>query len=436
MQIPDPRPVQNIPKSANYKQTELGIIPQEWNFGKLKDYVAKIGSGITPRGGSQVYLKEGIPLIRSQNVHFDGLKLNDVAYISQEMHNEMENTKLRDNDVLLNITGASLGRCTFVPCNFGEGNVNQHVCIIRPNPNLNAIFLSNFLSSYLGQKMIFRVPNGLSREGLTFKEIGLLPIFIPPIKEQEKVASILSKVDELIKKTDQVIEQTQRLENGLMQRLLTRGIGHTKFKKTAVGEIPEEWKIVNLKDVCTKITDGVHKTPNYQDQGVPFISVNNIRKGKLDFSDCKYISHKDHRELIQRCFPQKGDILLGKVGTLGVADMVSVDFEFSIFVQIALLKPDKNKIIPQYLKYILNSTELQEAIQKNASGTTLKYIGINKISNLKVPLHSTSEQQKIVSILDSTEKYAGIQVKMRLYLQDLKKGLIQKLLTGKIRVKV
>ena len=116
--------------------------------------------------------------------------------------------------------------------------------------------------------------------------------------------------------------------------------------------------------------------------------------------------------------------------------MVSVDFEFSIFVQIALLKPDKNKIIPQYLKYILNPTELQEAIQKNASGTTLKYIGINKISNLKVPLHSTSEQQKIVSILDSTEKYAGIQVKMRLYLQDLKKGLIQKLLTGKIRVKV
>jgi len=203
----------------------------------------------------------------------------------------------------------------------------------------------------------------------------------------------------------------------------------TGFKKTTIGEIPEEWKIANLKDVCTKITDGVHKTPKYQDQGIPFISVNNIATGKLDFSDCKYISYKDHQELIRRCFPHKGDILLGKVGTLGVADIVNVDFEFSIFVQIALLETDKNKIVPQYLKYILNSTELQKAIQMNASGTTLKYIGLNTISKLKVPLQSITEQQKIACILSKVDQLIQKTDQIIEQTERLKKGLMQRLLT-------
>ena len=205
--------------------------------------------------------------------------------------------------------------------------------------------------------------------------------------------------------------------------------GKQGYKQTIIGEIPEEWEIANLRDVCTKITDGVHKTPKYQDQGIPFISVNNIATGELDFSDCKYISHKDHEELIRRCFPHKEDILLGKVGTLGVADIVNVDFEFSIFVQIALLEPDRNKVVPQYLKYVLNSTELQKAIQKNASGTTLKYIGINKIGILKIPLQSIPEEQKIASVLSRVDELIQNTDQVIEQTKKLKNGLMQKLLT-------
>jgi type I restriction enzyme, S subunit len=167
------------------------------------------------------------------------------------------------------------------------------------------------------------------------------------------------------------------------------------FDKTILRNTSYPWKIVSLKDVCTKINDGVHKTPRYTEVGIPFISVNNMSRGKLNFADSKFISYAEHKELIKRCLPQRGDILLSKVGTLGVADIVDVDFEFSIFVQLALLKPNRDKILPQYLKYILNSSELQKAIQNSASGTTLKYIGINKISNLTIPLPPLFEQQHL-----------------------------------------
>lgn len=200
-------------------------------------------------------------------------------------------------------------------------------------------------------------------------------------------------------------------------------------ERTVLGNIPYPWNIVSLKDVCTKINDGVHKTPRYVEAGIPFISVNNMSGGKLDFADSKYISYDEHKELIKRCHPQREDILLSKVGTLGVVEIVNVDLEFSIFVQLALLKPNKDKILPLYLKYILNSSELQKAIQNNASGTTLRYIGIDKISNLTIPLPPLFEQQKIADILSKLDGLIQKIDQIIEQIQRLKKGLMQKLLT-------
>ena len=196
-------------------------IPEEWELNILAEYTTKIGSGITPRGGSKVYKQSGIPLIRSQNVQFDGITFKDIAYITQEIHDKMSRTKLQDFDVLLNITGASLGRCTFLPENFGEGNVSQHVCIIRTKNNLNHEFLSRFLSSYYGQKVIFTMQNGATKEGLNFEQIKSFKIPLPPLSEQQQIASILSNVDTQIQKEKLHKSNLERLKKGLMQKLLT-----------------------------------------------------------------------------------------------------------------------------------------------------------------------------------------------------------------------
>ena len=156
----------------------------DWPKERIKDLASKIGSGVTPEGGAANYLNEGIPLLRSQNVHFDGLRLDDVAYISTDTHAEMSSSQIKPRDVLLNITGASIGRCTFVPEDFGEGNVNQHVCIIRGNHRIDHRFMSTFLTSPMGQGQVLSAFTGASRQGLSHKELGLIEMPLPSIEAQ------------------------------------------------------------------------------------------------------------------------------------------------------------------------------------------------------------------------------------------------------------
>jgi len=165
----------------------------EWHKERIKDLATKIGSGITPSGGATGYLSEGIPLLRSQNIHFDGLRLDDVAFISKETHAEMSNSRLHPRDVLLNITGASIGRCTFVPEDFGEGNVNQHVCIVRGNHRVDHRFLAAFLSSPMGQGKVLSSFTGASRQGLSQKELGLIEIPLPSREVQESVVEEIER---------------------------------------------------------------------------------------------------------------------------------------------------------------------------------------------------------------------------------------------------
>lgn len=165
----------------------------EWPVERVKDIANKIGSGVTPEGGASSYLDDGIPLLRSQNVHFDGLRLDDVAFISEETHAEMAGSQLKPRDVLLNITGASIGRCTFVPEGFGEGNVNQHVCIIRGNHKVDHRFLAAFLSSPMGQGQILSSFTGASRQGLSHKELGLISIPLPSLEVQRDVVAAIEQ---------------------------------------------------------------------------------------------------------------------------------------------------------------------------------------------------------------------------------------------------
>jgi type I restriction enzyme, S subunit len=259
---------------------------------------------------------------------------------------------------------------------------------------------------------------------------------LPPIKEQQKIASILSKVDELIQKTSQVIQQTQRLKKGLTQKLFTKGIGHAKFKRSKIGIIPEDWEIRPLQKLSAKIVDGTHFTPTYMEEGVPFLRITDIQSENIDWKNVKKINLAEHNELIRRCNPEKGDILLSKNGTVCITKLVDWDNPFSIFVSICLIKPLSEVINNRYLTYVLPSGLCLRQIRLRSKQETVTNLHLEEIRELLIPLPSIQEQQKIVSILDVTNSYMQ---KRRLYktqLEKLKKGLMQVLLAGKIRVKL
>ncbi|MGY5538396.1 restriction endonuclease subunit S [Vibrio brasiliensis] len=204
-----------------FQDSPFGKIPKCWSVDSLGEHTVKVGSGVTPKGGSKAYVDSGIPLIRSQNVLFGKFKLDDVAFITEQQHDKMKGSKLQPRDVLLNITGASIGRCAVLPEDFDEGNVNQHVCIIRTSESIDPDFCGWFLNSNLGQKQIWNLQAGGNREGLNFQQIRSFKIPIFSIEEQCSIVEILSTVSDKLNLLETQKAETQQLKKGLMQKLLT-----------------------------------------------------------------------------------------------------------------------------------------------------------------------------------------------------------------------
>ncbi|ENM3749178.1 restriction endonuclease subunit S [Vibrio cholerae] len=206
---------------TEFQDSPFGKIPKCWSVETLGEHTIKVGSGVTPKGGSKAYVDTGIPLIRSQNVLFGKFKLDDVAFITEQQHEKMKGSQLKPKDVLLNITGASIGRCAVLPADFEEGNVNQHVCIIRMSQAITPEFCGWFLNSNLGQKQIWNLQAGGNREGLNFQQIRSFRVPVLTVEEQCSIVEILSTVSDKLNLLEQQKAETQQLKKGLMQKLLT-----------------------------------------------------------------------------------------------------------------------------------------------------------------------------------------------------------------------
>jgi type I restriction enzyme S subunit len=155
-----------------------------------------------------------------------------------------------------------------------------------------------------------------------------------------------------------------------------------------------------MGELCYQITDGTHYTPTYVDVGIPFLSVKDVSSGYLDFSNTRFISEEEHQELIQRCHPEYGDILLTKVGTTGIALIVDTDNEFSIFVSVALLKFVQPELSAEYLVYLINSPLVKEKSAANTRGVGNKNLVLRDIKNFVVPIPPLEEQKRIVAKVD------------------------------------
>lgn len=193
----------------------------DWGLYDLGPLASKVGSGVTPLGGERTYQTAGRPFVRSQNVGWGELLLNDVAYIDEATHRAFDGTEIRARDVLLNITGASIGRSAVADTRIAGGNVNQHVCIIRVDPErLNAELLNQFLISENGQRQIASFQAGGNRQGLNFGQIRAFRIPLPrSVQEQQRIADCLSSLDARIRAESTRLITLQVHKTGLVQKL-------------------------------------------------------------------------------------------------------------------------------------------------------------------------------------------------------------------------
>lgn len=372
--------------------------------------------------------EEGVRLIRINDFK------SDIPKFIKET-SETNKLTIKRGDILIAGTGATAGISFLVNDLWNGLPFSYNAPRIRVKNGTSSTFVYFILNSDKIKKQQNKLFTGNAQPFLDTRAIASFIIPLPPLPEQQKIAEILSTVDDKIEIIDQHIVETQELKKGLMQRLLTKGIGHMEFKDSALGRIPKSWEVQQLNKICD-VRDGTHDSPKYYEKGIPFVTSKNLTDTNLSFDDIKYISKEDHINFSKRSHVENGDILFGMIGTVGKPIIVDEDFEFSI-KNVALLKFSQTKGLNNY--YVLNllkSTIVNNQFKKVTNGGVLKFVSLGNIRNLIFPIPPFPEQQKIADILRLVDEKLEVLSEKKIHYKELKQGLMQQLLTGKIRVKV
>ncbi|MFQ7342659.1 MAG: restriction endonuclease subunit S [Turicibacter sp.] len=366
----------------------------DWGSKKIGEITIKVGSGKTPKGGNSVYTDEGIIFLRSQNVLNGKLSLDDVAYITEDINSTMKSTEVYPNDILLNITGASIGRSCCVPESFERANVNQHVCIIRLNKNYNSNFVMNQIISSRVQKQINSFQAGGNREGLNFEQIKGMKISSTTLEEQEKIASFFSLIDKKIELQTEKVEELKNYKKGIMQKIFSQEL---RFKDENGNEYPE-WEISTIEKIAN-LEKGF--TPDTKDEegwigDIPWLSIADMKQGKYVANVSKYISNK---ALGKKHLVPTGTLIMSFKLTIG--RLAIVEEPLMTNEAICHFYWKNSNINTEYMYYYLNSVNVESFGCRAAKGITLNNDSLNSIV-VKIPV--IQEQKKISELLMSVDK--------------------------------
>ena len=400
-------------------------VPESWVWTTIEEICSKIGSGSTPRGSN--YSANGIPFFRSQNVYNDRLVYDDIKYISEEVHQKMKGTEVLANDLLLNITGGSLGRCAVVPADFNCGNVSQHVCIMRSVLVEPEYFHVLVLSSYFAKSMKI---TGSGREGLPKYNLEQMGFPLPPLTEQQRIVAEIEHWFALIDQIEQgkadlqtIIKQTKSkiLDLAIHGKLVPQDPNDepaiellkrinpdfTPCDNGHYTQLPDGWCVVTLKDLCENI-NGLWKGKKE-----PFVNVGVIRNAnftkdfKLDYSNIEYI------DVEQRTFAKRhlenGDLIVEKsggsdnnpVGRTILYEGKSGVFSFSNFTM-ALRTRNNNIVLSKFLYYyILAKYQKGDMRLMQTQTTGLRNLILDKFLSMPIHLPPLSEQKRIIDRIET-----------------------------------
>ena len=396
-------------------------IPESWVWVSIGNLCSSLQYGTSEKS-----LIEGkVAVLRMGNIsHVGELNYDDLVFTSND--GDIAKYTLISRDLLFNRTNSSewVGKTAIyrgeIPAIFA-GYIIRFRPIFLNLEYVNYVMNSNYEKEYCQSVKT----DGVNQSNINSQKLAKFLIPIPPLQEQERIVSVIESSFALIDEIEsnklslaQFIKQAKSkvLDLAIRGKLVTqnpndeptslfleriRNEQKTKKQPSDTShypfEVPEGWLWCRLNDICSQITDGTHRTPNYTENGVPFLRVTDITESN---ASKRFISEQEHKELVKRCKPEKGDVLLSKNGTIGVTKVVDWDYDFSIFVSLCLLKPESIILNSKYLAFYLSSNEAMRQIKSRGKTFTITNLHLEEIKQLQVLIPPLTEQHRIVSKIE------------------------------------
>ena len=408
-------------KYAEYKDSGvewLGEIPSHWKVTRLK-FLAKIKNG---QDYKHVEAENGYPVMGSGG---------QFTFSKEYMFDK---------------PSVLLGR---------KGTIDKPLFIDEPFWTVDTMYYTDVQKEidvkyfyYLAKTILFdRYSTNTALPSMTQENLNNFEFAIPhDIGERQSIRSFLdhetAKIDSLIEKQQKLIELLKEKRQAVISHAVTKGLNpDVPMKDSGVewlGQVPEHWISSRLKYYTNQIVDGAHFTPTYSETGIPFLRVTDIHNDEIDMENIKYIPEHEHLDLIQRCKPEKGDLLLSKNGTIGIPKLINWEWEFSIFVSLCLIKFKKN-LRAEFAEYFFKSYEIREQIFGLIKKSTVINLHLDKIQNFWFSIPPMEEQTVIVNYLDKkvvelSNLIAKAESAIQL-MQERRTALISSAVTGEIDVR-
>ena len=433
----------NFDMKAKYS---FGTLPEQFYAATLNDISKKIADGTH---ATPTYVDEGVPFYSVENVVANNFK--NVKYISQELHETLcKRVKPQKGDILLTRIGA-ISKTKLIDWDV-EASIYVSLCLMRLNDDVSTEYVYQYTKSdYFRQEVEKRALLHATPMKINLGEIGKIPVPLPHEKEeQERIAKVLSDADKKIELVEEKIRETQQLQKGLMQKLFTEGVGqvdkkgkwqpHTEFRSSSLCKIPKGWGIVPISELAI-IEDGDRGNEYPKQQDITsngyclFLSAKNITKHGFSTQKNQFISKAKHNDL-RKGEVLQNDIVITTRGTVGNFWLFkTIDHEtIRINSGMAIIRC-LDKVIPKYLYTFMHSSIFARQVSKVSFGSAQPQLTIKQINKFLVPIPSCKkESEHIAETLSTVQDKLSLLKQQKAEAQQLKKGLMQKLLNGEWRV--
>ena len=406
-----------------YKQTEVGVIPEDWDVQNGEQITILIGKGGSPRWQGFEYSNTGMLFVTSENVRDGFLDIREPKYLPLAFHEKLKRTKLQKHDILVNLVGASIGRSCQIQQELGEANVNQAVAVFRVKDEHSSAFLACCFQAPTTIERILEMQVDAARPNISLGDLRRFPIQLPPLPEQRAIATALSDVDALLGGLDRLIAKKHDLKQAAMQQLLT---GQTRLPG-----FHAEWEVKRLGDVADMGSGGTppSSVPDFYDGDIPWASISDMTKGgKSILSTDRNLTRAGFANSAAQMFPA-GTILYAMYASLGECSIAGISLCSS---QAILGIRPKNKLSGEYLYYFL--TSLKGIVKTLGQQGTQANLNKGMVQDFRLSLPPLPEQTAIADVMTEMDgELAGL-TQRREKTRALKQAMMQELLTGKTRL--